>query len=151
MYKGILLKQDEVLTHWILLEPYIERFLDRGNGESTTFDIGQKAINGLYQVWVIQDNTDNIVGVSVTKVDTYPQHKALHIIGLSGELWDEWKHLHNTCFEPFAKVQGCSEISIWGRKAWTKKLKELTGTNGETYKERHVIMTMKLKQENQHD
>lgn len=151
MYTATLLKASEVLSHWVILEPYIQRFLDKGNGESTAFDIGQKAINNLYQVWVIQNKAGDIVGVSVTKVDTYPQHKSLHILGLSGELWDEWKHLHNTCFEPFATQHGCSEITIWGRRAWTKKLKELNGTNGETYEEKHVIMSMKLKQENEHD
>ena len=151
MYKGLLLKQSEVLSHWVLLEPYIQKFLDRGNGESTAFDIGQKAINNLYQVWVIQNEENNIVGVAVTKIDKYPQHNSLHILGLSGELWDEWKHLHNTCFEPFAKLHDCSEITMWGRKAWVRKLKELQGSNGETYEEKHVIMSMKLKQENRHD
>lgn len=150
MYTGVLLKPEEVLSHWVLLEPYINNFLNRGNGESTSFDIGNKAINNLYQVWVIQNEDNDIVGVAVTKIDTYPQYKALHILGLSGKLWDEWKGLHNTCFEPFAKLHGCSEITMWGRKAWTKKLKELQGSNGETYTEKHVIMSMKLKQEN-HD
>jgi len=151
MYTGTLLKPTEVLSHWILIEPFIDDFLARGNGESTSFDIGQKAINSLYQIWVVQDGSSDIVGVAVTKVDTYPQHKALHILGLSGKFWSEWKHLHNTCFEPFAKTYDCSEITMWGRKGWTKKLKEFKGCNGEAYEERHIIMAMKLKQESLDD
>ena len=143
MYKMVLLEPEEILHHWVLLEPYVSSFLNH-NGESTSFDIGQNAINGMNQVWTIHDHDEWLKGVVVTKIDDYPTGKVLHIIGLSGINFDDWKHLHNSVLEPFAHSHDCRAITAWGRKGWERTLKHLPGNHGEQYEAVHVIYEMKL-------
>ena len=144
MYKGLLLNPEEVLENWILIKPYIESFLEQ-NGESTAFTICRDAMDGLCQVWIFLDTEDELVGVSVTKIDDYPTTKAFHIIGLSGVDWDTWSHLLRECFYPYAEAADCDEITLWGRRGWLRKLKDYTGLNGEYFEEKHVIMSMQIK------
>ena len=138
-----LLIPEEVLAQWPRIAPLVTSFLDKGEGESTVFDIAQKCISMQYQCWVIKDN-DELVCVCITKIDEHPTFKSLHIIGVAGNAIHTWQHNH-FMLESFARHNNCKRITQWGRKGWARQLELLKGHHGEKYKVIHTVMAMELK------
>ena len=137
-----LLLPEEVLAQWPEIAPLVSSFLDKGEGESTVFDIAQKCISMQYQCWIVTDE-EGIVCVCITKIDEHPTFKSLHIIGVAGSDWPTWRHFHSN-LEGFAKFNDCKRITQWGRKGWVKQLQNFEGQHGEIYKEIHTVMAMDL-------
>ena len=142
MMEGKLLLPEDILNRWAELSPLMSDFLNKGQGESTVFDIAQKCINLQYQCWVV-DSDGELVCVCVTRIDEYPTFNSLHILGIAGVGLKEWKHFHPT-LENFAKINDCTRITQWGRQGWARMLKGLTGVNNEEYKVIHTVMAMEL-------
>jgi len=140
--EGKLLLPEEVLEHWPEIAPLVKSFLEKGHGESTTFDVAQKCISMQYQCWLIMD-VEDIACVCVTKIDEHPTFKSLHIIGVAGNFTEEWQHFH-ALLEGFAKFNNCKRITQWGRKGWSRKLESFEGQQGEKYKVIHTVMAMEL-------
>jgi len=137
-----LLIPEEVLALWPEIAPFVESFLNRGEGESTVFDIAQKCIGMQYQCWIVTDD-EGIVCVCITKIDEHISFKSLHIIGVAGNDWPTWQHFHSE-LEGFAKFNNCKRITQWGRKGWVKQLESFEGQHGEKYKVIHTVMAMDL-------
>lgn len=147
--KVILLTPQQVVEHWRTIEPAIDSALKSSVGESTTYDYLTWLQNpDYYQCWVVQDE-ESIVNISITKINTYATHKALHLVtttGINGARWDSYKTAHHT-IEQFARDQGCRRIEMYGRKGWSRVLDKLTGSKNEKYKEVYVVHSMELKNE----
>ncbi len=58
----------------------------------------------------------------MTEIVSYPQKKVLHIFLAGGEM-DQIVDMDSSAVE-FAKMNGCTGMSIAGRKGWAKVLKE---------------------------
>ena len=140
--QGQLLLPEEVLAQWPEIAPLVASFLDKGEGESTVFDIAQKCISMRYQCWTVREE-GKLICLCITKIDTYPTFKALHIIGIAGKAMRSWQHFHPE-LENFAKFNDCKRITQWGRTGWTKRLEQLEGQHGEKYKVIHTVMAMEL-------
>ena len=137
-----LLIPEEVLAKWPEIAPLVLSFLEKGEGESTVFDIAQKCLSMHYQCWIVTDE-DKIICVCITKIDEYSEFKSLHIIGVAGSAMHTWQHFH-CALEGFAKFNSCKRITQWGRKGWIKQLESLEGQHGEAYKVVHTVMAMDL-------
>jgi hypothetical protein len=115
-----LLLPEKAVDVWPLVKEPLQKALDHGQGESKLIDYLNGILNYQVQLWVIH-NEGNLRGVVLTKFIQYSRHKTLHVIGLSGENFNEWVHLY-PAIEDFAKNNGCVAIETWGRPGWSKTL-----------------------------
>ena len=148
--KVIHLDPSSIIVHWRTIETAIQESLKHSVGESTTYDYLQWLQDPTrYQCWVVIDEEETIINVSITKINHYATHKSLHLItttSINGGRWDTYKNAHHT-IETYAREQGCRRIEMYGRKGWSKVLNKLKGLQGERYKETYVVHSMELENE----
>jgi len=136
--KIIIMSHEDVLKHWDIVSKHLEKAKQHGQGESSITDYLRKILNNDAQCWAVIDNSE-IVGVGLTQVLSYAQHKTLHIILFSGNNFEEQSKVFPTV-EVFAKECGCIAIEQWGRPGWAKVLpKYVPG-----FEQAYVVMRKKL-------
>jgi len=145
----ILLTPQQVVTYWRTIEPAIASALESSVNESTTYDyLTWLQDPQSYQCWVVQKDNE-IINVSITKINNYATHKSLHLVtttGINGARWESYKTAHHI-IEQFARDQGCRRIEMYGRKGWSRVLDKLTGSKKEKYREVYVVHSMELENE----
>ena len=118
--KMILASQDLAVNYWQVICSFLEAALPHGQGESSTTDYLRKVLNNTAQCWLIVEN-DIIIGVGLTEILHYSQHKTLHIIAYSGCDFERQAAMLEPVIE-FARGAGCKSIEQWGRDGWAKTL-----------------------------
>jgi len=108
-------------------KPWIEAALERADGTHTMHDIIDSVIKGTMQFWPAPK------GCAITEIIQYPGKKVFHVFLAAGEL-DQIVDMDSSAVE-FAKVNGCSGMSIAGRRGWAKVLKD------KGYKETFTVLT----------
>jgi deoxyxylulose-5-phosphate synthase len=144
--KVIQLSNTDIMQFWNVLEPAISKALATSEGEANTYYYLNKFSNNDYQCWVVLNEDNDVVNVSTTRINTYPEHKSLHILTTTSVgvgKWKEYKEAHHA-IEQYAREQGCKRIEMYGRKGWSKVLNKLLGTQKEKYKEVYVVHSMEL-------
>jgi len=103
-------------TEWLRCKQYIEDAVNIDNVGYNIDDVEENIANGTFQLWPGNESA------IVTIVAQYPQKSILTIVFSGGkmeELLEMLKELEN-----FAKLLGCSEIRLGGRKGWKRVLKD---------------------------
>ena len=77
-------------------------------------DVFHAIIRGDMQLWAAEQ------GCLVTEIIVYPRKKVLHIFLAGGKL-ECLTDMHNDVIE-WAKLQGCSALTLSGRMGWKKAL-----------------------------
>jgi len=95
---------------------WIEAALEYSGGTHDFDDIVEAVKLGAMQFWPAED------AAAITEIITFPKKKVLHIF-LAGGNMDTIVDM-NASAEYFAKMNGCSGLTIAGRKGWAKVLKE---------------------------
>lgn len=93
---------------------WIEAALEYGGGTHDFDDVVESVKSGFMQFWPADD------ACAVTEIITYPKKKVLHIF-LAGGNMDTIVAMNESA-EYFAKLNGCSGMSIAGRKGWKRVL-----------------------------
>lgn len=96
-------------------QSWIESALERSAGTHTFDDVVHSISLGTMQFWPAPK------GCAVTEIVTYPKKKVLHIFLAAGEL-EQIIDMDSSAVE-FARINGCTGMSIAGRKGWSKVLK----------------------------
>jgi hypothetical protein len=76
--------QNELEKHWFKVEPFLLVWVNASAGEMSLADIKGLALQGLFQVFIVQ-TVEDISLVFFTEFVQYPQLKALRLIGCSGQ------------------------------------------------------------------
>ena len=96
---------------------YIDDALDYSGGTHTFDDIVLGVLSYRYQFWPLDDSC------CITEIIEYPRKKVFHVFLAGGRL--EQITALNEPFAKFAKANGCSSLTIAGRKGWEKVLNKL--------------------------
>jgi|TARA_B100001094_G_scaffold64951_1_gene60958 hypothetical protein len=144
-FRSGIISPQEVLKLWPTLEPQIQKSLDHGEGEYSTFDIFRKALDNLMQIWVTVGADNELNCVTVTQVSVYPEYKSLQILCLTviNQTVNDMKDQFH-CLEDFAKQNGCSSLRVWGRKGWERKLRSLKSKQGNEFKTRYYVYSQEI-------
>lgn len=144
-YRSSLLKPQDILKKWHILEPHVESALGHSVGEMTSFDIALLAMIEKAHIWLTVDQNDSIASVIVTRFIEQTRRKTMLIqtCGGSVEEWDAWTAHHDTLIK-FAQDNRCSSIQIWGRKGWQRRLRHLTNDTGRSYKHLYQVYNMEI-------
>ena len=94
---------------------WIEAALEYSGGTHAFEDVADGINKGVMQLWPTPR------GCIVTEIVVYPKKKVLNVFLGGGEL-DQILDMHNDVIQ-WAKVQGCSSLSMSGRFGWKKPLK----------------------------
>lgn len=105
-----------VVDELIRCKPWLEAALELSGGTHTLDDVVQAIIKGEMQFWPAPK------GCAVTEIVDYPQKKVLHIFLAGGEM-EQIIDMDDSAVE-FAKMNGCTGMSIAGRKGWKRVLKD---------------------------
>ena len=95
---------------------WIEDALEYSGGTHTFDDIAELIGKGRLQLWPAKKSC------IVTEITVYPRKKVLHVFLGGGDL-DEILDMHQSVVQ-WAKDQGCSSLTMTGRKGWVKALKD---------------------------
>ena len=122
--KTILLSPAQITEHWDILKEPLKKAFETGQHECDLSDYLARALTRQAQIWVFQEEpSNNILGVGLTQFLQYTNYKTLHIVAVGGIEWDKWADCYYIV-EQFAKDNGCKAVEQWGRRGWTKLLKE---------------------------
>lgn len=132
------IKKMSLLTPEIYMA--IHKHLKRGvkrlrDGETIASLINDINVQSKF-LWIVFED-DNPLIVIVTSFVQYPHTKRLLYYLVVGDKIDKCLYLHDEIVKD-AVYHGCSEIEIFGRRGWIKKLKSLG------YKLEYVAMTAKI-------
>jgi hypothetical protein len=105
-----------VVDELIRCKPWLEAALELSGGTHTLDDVVQAIIKGEMQFWPAPK------GCAVTEIVNYPRKKVLHIFLAGGEM-EQIIDMDDSAVE-FAKMNGCTGMSIAGRKGWKRVLKD---------------------------
>ena len=98
-------------------KPWIESALALSGGTHLFQDVVECVKLGTMQFW----NAPK--GCMVTEILNYPRKKVFHIFLAGGEL-DQIKDFSDSAIH-FAKLNGCTAMTLAGRRGWVKALADL--------------------------
>jgi hypothetical protein len=94
------------------LRHHVAAALEYSGGSHSVEDIAEGIRQGHFQFWPALDS------IIVTEIIVYPQLKDLHFFLAGGDL-DELR-LMQPIIESWGKSEGCSRVSLAGRKGWER-------------------------------
>lgn len=95
-------------------QEWIEAALEYSGGTHDFQDIAEGVMKGTMQLWA------GDTGCAVTEIIVYPKKKVLHVFLAGGEM-DQIIDFQESAVE-FGRMQGCSSMTLAGRRGWTKVL-----------------------------
>ena len=135
---------DQVDSMWGYIEPIIKKAVDLTPDRISTQDLYDSAKAGGYLLWIVceEENEKLIIqAVLSTRVLQYPKTKALAIDFVAGQKMKDWLRTVMEKFEELGKLNQCTHIEGYGRKAWQKYLNEYG------WKQRHIQYEKRLDNE----
>lgn len=134
----ITIKKIENLTSdiYVSIAPLLKRGIARLRDGTNMASLINDLSNQFKFLWIVFENDKPLI-VVITSFVQYPKTKRLLYYLIVGNKIDKCLYLHNEIVKD-AVYHGCSEIEIFGRRGWTKKLKSLG------YKLEYVAMTSKI-------
>lgn len=107
--------KDYIIEELFRCKGWIESALAYSGGTHDFKDIVDGVLSGHMQLWSGDE------GCAVTEITVYPKRKVLHVF-LAGGKMDQILDFQESAAE-FGRRNGCSKMTIAGRKGWTKVLK----------------------------
>jgi hypothetical protein len=109
---------------WEYAEEYIVDALKHGIGEYLPEDIKQACKEQRMQLWIKYED-EEVKGAFVTQILNYPQMKILLVLLLGGNDFIKWRDEVDEVLLKFGKEHNCKFVEFFGRKGWTKFLKDI--------------------------
>jgi hypothetical protein len=107
---------------WPQVEPLLAKVMPHVHGEFVMDDIYSQASQDLWQIWILFDNTNTVVGAGVTGLFPYLRGVKCEIIAFATDApRDRWVPLLSVV-EQWAISEGCNRIVLQGRHGWGKLL-----------------------------
>ena len=120
--RAVLIPEDEIDIFWPYVEPLLKKVQPHTEGEVEPQDfipfLKRKEMN----LWVAVQGKD-LLAVLITQVIPYPRKSVLRIISAGGKDMYKWLALMPT-IENYGRLNHCSYLELWGRKGWSKVLKD---------------------------
>jgi len=115
-----------IADEFVRCKPWLEAALKYAGGTHTLEDVVEAVAEGKMQFWPAPR------GCAVTELIQFPRKKVLHVFLAGGEM-DQIIDMDSSAVE-FARINGCTGMSIAGRKGWSKVLRH------KGYKESYTVL-----------
>ena len=120
-----------VVSEFIRCAPWIKAALKHAGGTHNLEDILEGVLKRNYQMW------PGVESVVITEIAVFPRKKVL-ILFLAGGDYEELRKMLPD-LELFGKAEGCSSVSLTGRKGWLRSFLPAEG-----YEHSAQLMTKEL-------
>jgi hypothetical protein len=126
--KLIRIEQNCIEVTWPYVKEFVQKPLDYTLGERDIDDIYFSLIHGQTQLWVGAKEDEGILGITVTRINDYPQYRSLcfALVGSVPHTIHKWLGYAVGDDSPiieWAKEQVIKTIELGGREGWLKYLK----------------------------
>lgn len=121
---------------YLTIFPYLKKGVTRLNDGASVADLVDEILTKRKQLWLVYENKKLLL-VVITGIVEYPTVKRLLYYIVVGESFDRCIEQRQT-IEDWARTLGCTEIEIFCRRGWEKKLKQFG------YKLNYISMTNAL-------
>lgn len=105
---------------WKDVERVLARSVATVKDRSTLIDILDGVYDGIYALWVVLDDDNNIVAAFTTRVIVYPRRRALALDWIGGAKMREWSEQLVDVMTKYAKELDCQHLEGYGRKGWSR-------------------------------
>ena len=119
--KFIKFKKFEVENVWSLARDLVQLACET-NGAFDAEDIKDLCKQGAMQLWLVVDETDEVLATVVTELRSYPNFKVCDARIVTGKHMNRWHH-HVADLETWAKTKGCKKMELFARPGWEKVMK----------------------------
>lgn len=109
---------------WPRIAHWCEEALGYSGGLLDLEDVKQAVASRDMQLWVIHDGKGP-VAACVTEIRRWPRASVLTVLLLGGEQMHSWVAALDDTLTRFAQSQGCKGLDCYGRKGWSKALRNL--------------------------
>jgi len=123
-------KEPEIVQEIKRCLPWIADALAYSGGTHEVTDVIQGILKGTMQLWPGPE------ACAVTEIVVYPNRKVLHVFLAAGKM--EGIVDMQESAEQWGKLQGCTAMTIAGRKGWARVLKDIG------YEEKYVTLAKEL-------
>ena len=116
----VALPSNRVTGYWPHVREFIWPAFERFPGEVDEAGLLERLLTGDAQLWVVWD--DGLLGGAITSITNYAEFKAVRLVALGGERFEDWREEMDRLLDKFCEVHGCSRIEFYGRIGWSKRL-----------------------------
>lgn len=116
----------ELSEVWPFIEGYIAETVEYSAGRYSVKTIADAILNGFMQLWIVSDESSNVLLAMATQIMNYPTSlKVCDIILLGGKEIEKWLDFTEENISNWASNEmNCNSIQLIGRPAWGKLLKK---------------------------
>lgn len=118
----------DIDTVWDECEPIIKRALDHSYGESSLEGIRLGLKQNQTQLWVVIDK--KIIACCICQIYQYELKRVLRGLYLAGTNMRAWLKKLDKVLDEYGRRWGCTEIELYGRKGWLRRLEKMNYTEG---------------------
>lgn len=123
MLKVSIVFNPNIIPIWEKCLPYIEAACSFSEGRVTAAGTLDRALKDKVNLWIAyDDDTAEIVGCMITRINHYDAVSALTVEELGGDRFDEWIDQAHAGLVIAAEHEGCKLIECIGRKGWVRKM-----------------------------
>lgn len=106
---------------WADAARHMQRAEKTANGRMTVDDLYRSVKAGRHMMWIVFDTDENrTIAAFTTRVEHYPQMRAMVIEWMGGARMSEWLGLAHDHIKAHAKLNECSRLEAVGRNAWIR-------------------------------
>tara|TARA_R110002012_G_scaffold269925_1_gene454149 strand:- start:477 stop:890 length:414 start_codon:yes stop_codon:yes gene_type:complete len=109
---------------WKDVERVLGKSVDTVKDKAELIDVLSGVYDDTYVLWVVMDESDNIIAAFTTRLLVYPRRKALALDWVGGTRMKEWEDQLIGTMRKYANELGCSHLEGYGRKGWGRSLKK---------------------------
>lgn len=107
---------------WGFVAPLLKKAVTLSPNKIAMPDVLEGAVQGVYTVWIITKDNEEIVASIATRVISYPRTASFAIEFVGGKEIKNWIDTALETFETVAKHNNCTHFEGYGRPAWIRYL-----------------------------
>ena len=113
-----LLGGEELADRWGEIKPQVDKALVHGCGDLTSHGLFLQCLGGAAQCWEAE------TGFVMTRYEELQGKKRLAITTATSSDWFSEGPKALEFLEQFGRASGCTRVIVYGRKGWTRVLKQ---------------------------
>ena len=129
--------KEEIEGVWNLAKDLVHKACIRAGGFVDEKHIKEFCKQGTMQLWLVVNESNNVLCVCVTEIREYPNYKVCDTKIVTGKDYKKWFHYVDEIAK-WAKTQGCKKMEIFSRPGYVPMFK------ARGYKATHVQVEKNL-------
>ena len=113
-------KLDELALRWWQVRPLLRKATDRSGGAYAPIDVLRDVFAGQVGIWLVEDDSGDLIAVAVAGVRQFPQKRAVQISFVAGKGLAEWWPMFVEEMDKLARAGKATEIYAYGRPGWVR-------------------------------